>query len=180
MLNRITYWLKAQGRHGTHSPFVYAFVEQVLRSNGKIMNRSFLKGFNTLKAKEWQLLLKTILYLNPNQICCSKNIAPELQILLGKLSMDKVNIATEPTNINYAEPMLWIVTSANVSVEKVVSIWQKHVIDIIVLSPNKMSNNSFWQQLCNSKICKLQLNFWHWGFLSNHPKFKAVQHFWLK
>ncbi len=76
---RLEYWLKAKGRHGTHSPFAYGFVENVLRKPPIATANEDNKIAAILSRQDYQLLLRIICYLRPKQVMTHAALSALLQ-----------------------------------------------------------------------------------------------------
>lgn len=67
-LNRLRYIFTAKGRHGTHSPFIYGFVEQVLRSEVKISGD-----------KKTDMLYRILNYIRPDKVFVTASLYSNIQ-----------------------------------------------------------------------------------------------------
>jgi len=72
-LAHMRFRLRAKGRHGIHSPFVYAFIEKVLRHKGHYPDAP-----PQWPQKEWDLWQATVAYLQPEHIFIDQESFPEL------------------------------------------------------------------------------------------------------
>lgn len=165
--------MRAKGRHGTHSPFVYAFVEQVMRA--KAPRRLPQTPF---KPKATALLYKTLRYLAPQQVY----LVPELYA-----GLRPVVLAAFPQ----AEIRSWsgdpvtgqslvIATLNEPGVAELANLLQQPVSVLLPLPEDRKAIDGIWTQLTDLDSVKTSLDYWYFGLLVNDPAFKAKQHFRLR
>lgn len=170
--------MRAKGRHGTHSPFVYAFVEQVMRKN--IPSLSYYPGSEDLSSREKQLLYKTLLFLKPDRIyylaplaegikkiitSCNENLVPE-HISSLKDSQTATAILIVDKQIGEILPEQWH------------TILPKHTL--FVRPHENPVAETLWNNMWKDDDIDMSLDYWHFGLLVCDTAFKAKQHFYIR
>ncbi|MFA6056901.1 MAG: hypothetical protein WC756_01790 [Taibaiella sp.] len=174
--------LHAKGRHGTHSPFVYAFVENVLRNKKRFHKNIADRKFSN---KEINLLIRTIHFLKPESILVDKEL---LNLLNGIALMPgfEAIVITELNEHNVdqqaGERTLLISSGTSISAVALLSAAiQKSTVSILFINPHTtISSEENWQSLSVLPEVKMRLDLWYLGLLLNDPAFKASQYFRLR
>lgn len=174
----LKYRFKAKGRHGTHSPFVYAFVEQVLRKQK--LQQAF-KG-NTRKDRVLLQLIDFLkikqIYLFPNAISVEishvQSLFPKLKIIeISSISMvkDFENTLVLLDIEHIKEPEFDILQQQK----------GKENLSIYLNNINQnQSNQLVWNKVKEYNNFPMSLDFWIGGLLIQQNSFKIKQHFLLK
>ena len=156
-------WI-AKGRHGIHSPFVYAFIEDVLQDRKKVLNECKHHTGCELPGAHYNRLPGYIIanYNYKNLLCLTpedeREISTSCEMLLLK-----------------AEPEQWV------------SFFNKyfHLLknDSAVLIPDihkTREHTSGWQKLCAHPKALMSIDLYGVGLLFFKEEFKEKQHFVLK
>ena len=147
----IGYKKKAKGRHGVHSPFVYAFIESVLAPSHPPP-----KGEGSQREGE---------YLN--------NLSRRVMSFVREYFPDDRSI--EIMLLDSRQPEQWMDTY----LELVKSGKEGQVI-VVSLPHNTRQQSAFWEELCARPEVTLSLDIYRAGLLFFRKEFKEKQHFVLK
>lgn len=179
MFDYLKYALKAKGRHGTHSPFVYLFVEEVLRKP-----KSPIQSFKHLD-KSNKILIRLISFLKVETLytLSNSNIQQKemIQMLFPKLDLKVVEAINEIKLFDNALLLLDLNDLDYTSCTALKNIKNQANFSVFISAiHNQAKQQETWEQLRNLFNFPMSLDFWIGGLLIQDPSFKVKQHFVLK
>ncbi len=154
----LKYTLKAKGRHGTHSPFVYDLVDHVLLDKGPL-EKQFSVNCPSLELKYENLLCRIASHYNYQHIVC----------LPGS-----VNKPVDMLVIN-AEPATWLML-----LEENMHLLKNDSMVVIGGIHKTAAHSSNWKKLTAHNHVRMSIDLYGIGLLLFKQEFKEKQHFVLK
>jgi hypothetical protein len=146
----LQYKWKAKGRHGTHSPFVYAFVEDVLRHSGS----------------ERALINNMVAYYGIKKVTA---LLPGIEVV----SPEMVNTKA----LQFEEMVIADIT--NDKLQAVIDNAGAHDIIMLKYINNTIAARKRWDAIRQNKKITLSMDLYHAGLLFFRKEFKEKQHFVL-
>lgn len=170
--------MRARGRHGTHSPFVYAFVEQVMRARAGSLPQQ-----GHLPRSVFRLLYKTIKHLKPATVYTTSELYPALQLIEG-IVPETIDVVLMPsTGLPQSAVAGALVCMAGREEEEALlkQVLQVDEARVLVIGPHlHKARFVTWSRLAAMPEVDMSLDYWYLGLLVNDPAFKAKQHFRLR
>lgn len=161
----LRYRWTAKGRHGTHSPFVYAFVEDMLlhTHNEDMLMKNMLQYFRFKNLSEYTLTPPA----QPTVVFTKVQDTGTLQKTSG-LSFNRLCILN-------ADP-----APVSKQLEQYVADMQPH--DVLLIKPlhKTEAHTQRWNELKDDPRVKLSIDLFSMGLLFFRDEFKEKQHFVLK
>ncbi len=172
-MNFLTYLLKAKGRHGTHSPYIYKFVEDALHENNALY-RGYPKE---VAGKKVRTLFRVISYLIE-----ARKLSTTAAALRGNAWLQHFNPAIkDPDQITAAQPSIMVLELEEMDLCKDAFFTKGAGSDsvLLLLHPGNpgyaLLEDCFKQDQFNATIFT-----WNFSILMNRPDFKRKQHFILR
>ena len=180
------YWKKAKGRHGVHSPFVFSFIENILRKKTKTA-----PNFNLAIKQSNSLINKIVSHFQCKQILwLSNNLYDEQSyISISDVKEKKATVTSKQCNweslhqfpipdlvlINTKDPQEW-----QPIFEKMKTVIHPNTIVILVSIHQSEWHTKNWNQIAKQEYVKLSIDLFKIGLLLFRDEFLAKQHFVLK
>jgi len=172
-VNFLNYLLKAKGRHGTHSPYIYKFVEDALHENNAL-TWDYPKDIAGGKART---LFRVLSYLSE-----AEQLIATAAVMQRDAWLQHFNPAIiVPDEIVITKPSIILLSLEEMEQQKEVFLTKEIAEGSVILiahpgNPNYSSLEVYFQQECfNATIFT-----WDFSLLMNRPDFKRKQHFILR
>jgi len=159
-LEYLKYYWRAKGLHGTHSPFVYDFVANVLMDKGPIQPQNRIE-FNSLPLKYENLINRIAAYYGCKEVLFLTD--ENKQRLQADMLLLNDDISQWNSFLNTHKSLL--------------------KSDAIIMVPHihKSRQHSYaWQKLASHEATRMSIDLFEIGLMLFREEFKEKQHFVLK
>lgn len=179
----LKYKRKAKTRHGVHSPFVFSFIEDVLRSKTVVsrlqLERILPLDMLSLQGEPLQLLYRILSYYKVQHMMSFIEEGGKVQLYLGN---DHIGHELQPTNyaadcmlLDVKDPHAWNALyhmyEHNLNAQSMVIVTNIHKSKL---------HSAEWEKLHSQKDVRLSIDVFHIGLLFFKEDFKEQQHFVVK
>lgn len=160
----IKYQWTAKSRHRVHSPFVYNFIEQVLRNKLKApAHDKEYRNYKWMGARYQRLLTRTVKYFDHKTLIC---VPPETDDETG--TYDVLILKNDV-------PRQWVRLF-----NKYAHALHNNSIVLVAGIHGTERHTSKWNRLCNHPKVKMSMDLYGAGLLFFNDEFKEKQSFVLK
>ena len=182
----LKYLRKARSRHGIHSPFVYGFIENVLRNNGGLTTSLIL-----VTSRHKKLVNQLIAYFNCRNILWLTNHHGEQETFISIVDGEdgKAQVKSELFDAGaydqYPQPDLILIdlrdpTDWRPAFDKFRFRLKQDSIVLINSIHHSKQHTEAWGEISEMEEVKLSLDLYKVGLLFFREEIKEKQHFVLK
>lgn len=184
LLNRLMFFLKARTRHGTHSPFIYAFLDRTLYAKKHSRNpgeRLLLAAFEHFKPKSVGTFTASFELDTDSGIkaASGKGATPGNESATQQGANTGKDLARAETNPPYD---LGIVKTPGPGLQSWLedeALWHSDSLIYVGGIRKDRKSYGFWEQAIQAKGIRLRLETYHAGLLFFRPE-QAPEHFKIR